>query len=98
MDVHRGSFKPLQHCFSCVLQVVVLSVGESWTESEVLSALEQVSIHISVLSVFSSPSSLTSLSIPAAVYHAATTLLHFWDGIGHVMNCSGFSSDMMLRI
>jgi hypothetical protein len=40
----RFVLKPLLHCLGCVLRVVVLLEGEPSTQSEVLSALEQVFI------------------------------------------------------
>ena len=43
-DIQRRVPKPLLHCLGCVFRVVVLLVGEPSTQSEVLSALEQVFI------------------------------------------------------
>ena len=43
-DIQRLVLKPILRCLSCVLMVIVLLVGEPLPQSEVLSALEQVSI------------------------------------------------------
>ena len=48
--------KPLLHYLDCVLRVIVLLEGEPSAQSEVLSALDQVYIWISLYFVpFSSP-------------------------------------------
>ena len=50
LDIQRLVPKPLLLYLGCVLRVVVLLEGEPSTQSEVLSALEQVFIkHLSVL-------------------------------------------------
>ena len=43
-DIQRLVPKPLSRCLGCVLRVVVLLEGEPSTQSEFLSALEQVFI------------------------------------------------------
>jgi hypothetical protein len=41
-DIQRLVPKPILCCLGCVLRVIVLYEGEPLTQSEVLSALEQV--------------------------------------------------------
>ena len=48
-DIQRLVLKPLLCCLGCVLRVIVLLKGEPLTQSEVLSALEQVFIKDSLL-------------------------------------------------
>jgi hypothetical protein len=47
-DIQRLVPKPLMRCLGCVLRVVVLLEGKPLPQSEVLSALEQVSSRISL--------------------------------------------------
>ena len=43
-DIHRLVPKPILHCLGCVLRVVILLEGEPSPQSEVMSALDQISI------------------------------------------------------
>jgi hypothetical protein len=69
-DIVRLVQKPLLRCLGCVLRVVVLLEGEPSPESEVLSALEQVSSRITLyFALFIFASILTSLPVHAAEKH-----------------------------
>ena len=65
-DIQRPVPNPILRCVVCVLRVLVLLEGEPSTQSEVLSALEQVFINDLSLyfALFIFPLILTSLPVP----------------------------------
>ena len=87
---------------SCVDSGWCLGSLSSWTWNLLpslrsLSLWTRFSLRISLyFALFSISSTLTSLPAPAAA--AATTALHCWNGIGHVMSGAWFPPDMALRI
>jgi hypothetical protein len=60
-DIQKLVPKPLLRCLGCVLRVIVLLEGEPLTQSEVLSALEQVFIKYLILRLFSKALSLKNI-------------------------------------
>ncbi len=86
-DIHRVVPKPLLHCLGCVQMVIVMLEGELSSQSEVLSALNQISLRISLyLAAFSFPSSLITSPVPATEKHPQCMMLPppcftHWDGI-----------------
>ena len=75
-DIQRLVPNSLLHSLGCVLRVVVLLEGKPSPQSEVLSALEQVSSRISLnFAPFIFASILTSLPVPAVEKHPRSIML-----------------------
>ena len=75
MDIQRLVPKPLMRCLGCVLKVIVLLEGEPLPQSEVLSALEQVSSRISLVLKFIFAYNTTSIPVPPAEKHTHSMML-----------------------
>ena len=72
-DMQRLVLKPIRRCLGCVLRVVGLLEGEPSPQSEILSRFSsRISLYFAL---FSFPSILTSLPVPAAEKHPHTMML-----------------------
>lgn len=95
---------PLQCGSGCVLRMVVMPKGKPLTQSEVLRAVEQIFIEeLSILCFIQLPLYSDQFSCPCCwkapqQHEAATTMLHYWDGIVQVMNSAWFPIDIMFTI
>lgn len=95
---------PLQCGSGCVLRMVVMPNGKPLTQPEVLRAVEQIFIkELSILcfiqlSLYSDQFSCPCCWKAPQQHEAATTMLHYWDGIVQVMNSAWFPLDIMFTI